>query len=85
MKLDRKEDIKVLYKVCVSRANWKNKMADLANPSERRHIVLRSTICGPFGLLFNVIDLTTHRRKDIFLRPYIRHRCLNRDIFMANV
>ena len=30
-KLDRKQDLKVLYQVCVFRANWKNKMAALAS------------------------------------------------------
>ena len=29
-----------------------NRMAALANPSKRWHIVLRCTICGPLGLLF---------------------------------
>ena len=32
--------------------DWKNKMAALANPSKRGHIVLRCTICGLLGLLF---------------------------------
>ena len=31
MKLDRKQDLKVLYQVCVFRADWKNKMATLAS------------------------------------------------------
>ena len=30
-KLDRKQDLNVLYKVCVFRADWKNKMAALAS------------------------------------------------------
>ena len=30
-KLDRKQDLKVLYQVCVFRADWKNKMAALAS------------------------------------------------------
>ena len=47
-KLDRKQDLNVLYQVCVFRADRKNKMA---NPSKRWHIVLRCTICGPLGLL----------------------------------
>ena len=51
-KLDRKKDLNVLYQVCVFWADWKNKMAALANPSKRWHIVLRCTICGPLGLLF---------------------------------
>ena len=41
-KLDRKQDLNVLYQVCVF----------LANPLKRWHIVLRCTICGPLGLLF---------------------------------
>ena len=32
-------------------SSWKNKMAALANPSERWHIGLWCTICGPLGLL----------------------------------
>ena len=51
-KLDRMQDPNVLYQVCVFRADWKNKMAALANPPKRWHIVLRCTICGPLGLLF---------------------------------
>ena len=51
-KLDRKQDHNVLYQVCVFWADRKNKMASLANPSKRWHIVLRCTICGPLGLLF---------------------------------
>ena len=50
-KIDRKQDLNVLYQVCVFRANQKNKMAALANPPKRWHIVLRCTICGPLGLL----------------------------------
>ena len=53
-KLDRKKDLNVLYQVCVFWADRKNKMAALANPSKRWHIVLRCTICGPLGLLFQV-------------------------------
>ena len=100
-KLDRKQDLNVLYEVCVFRADRKNKMATLASdwlrhfrllhwnrwttcnetwqeersqrplprlcfwadrnkmaalakPSKRWHIVLRCTICGPLGLLFLV-------------------------------
>ena len=55
-KLDRKQDLNVLYQVCVFRANRKNKMAALANPLKRWHIVLRCTICGPLGLLFPLND-----------------------------
>ena len=50
-KLDRKQDLNVLYQVCVFRADWKNKMPPWPNPSKRWHIVLRCTICGPLGLL----------------------------------
>ena len=58
MKLDRKQDLNVFYQVCVFRANRKNKMAVLANPSKRWHIVLRCTICGPLGLLLSIYTLT---------------------------
>ena len=50
-KLDRKQDLNVLYQVCVFRADRKNKMAALAKPPKRWHIVLRCTMCGPLGLL----------------------------------
>ena len=53
-KLDRKQDLSVLYRVCVFWADWKNKMAALADFSKRWHIVLRCMICGPLGLLFLV-------------------------------
>ena len=51
-KLDRKQDLNVLYQVCVFRADRKTKICALANSSKRWHIVLRCTICGPLGLLF---------------------------------
>ena len=79
-KLDRKQDLNVLYQVCVFRANWKNKMAALANPPKRWHIVLRCTICGPLGLLFAVRDscvvyLTEIIRgsENIFVSLYIEY------------
>ena len=108
-KLDRKQDLNVLYQVCVFRAHWKNKMAalasdwlrhfrlllwnrwteiqrnltgskismsstkfvffgpiekkmaTLANPPKRWHIVLRCTICGPLGLLLSqFLNLEIH-------------------------
>ena len=53
-KLDRKQDLNVLYQVCVFQADQKTKMAALADSSKRWHIVLRCTICGPLGLLFHI-------------------------------
>ena len=53
-KLDLKQDLNILYQVCVFQANHKNKMAALADTSKRCHIVLRCTICGPLGRLSNV-------------------------------
>ena len=50
-KLDKKKDLNVLYQVCVFWTDRKNRMAALANPSKMWHIVLRCTICGPFGPL----------------------------------
>ena len=58
-KLDRKQDLNLLYQVCVFRADRKNKMAVLANRPKRWHIVLRCTICGPLGLLFISILIMT--------------------------
>ena len=57
-KLDRKQDLNVLYlyQVCVIRSDKYTKMADLANPSRWLHIVLRWTLCGPLGLLFIVLQ-----------------------------
>ena len=52
MKLDRKQDLNILYQVCICRVDRKNKMAVLADFSKRLHIVLRCTICGPLGILF---------------------------------
>ena len=45
-KVDRKQDLNVLYKVCVFRAEQKTKMWQ-----QMWHIVLRCMICGPLGLL----------------------------------
>ena len=51
----------VLYQVCVFRADQKNRMAALANPSKRWHIVLRCTICCPLGLLFITHTFILHQ------------------------
>ena len=53
-KLDRKQDLKVFYQVCVYRADQSTKMFALADSSKRWQIVLRCTICGPLGLLFGL-------------------------------
>ena len=39
-KLDRKQDLKALYQVCVFRADWKNKMAALASDWPRHFRIL---------------------------------------------
>ena len=51
-KLDRKQDLNVLYQVCVFSGRSVNKNSALADFSKRWHIVLRCTICGPLVLLF---------------------------------
>ena len=50
----RKQDLNVLYQVCIFQADQYTKMATLADTSKRWHIVLRCTICGPLGLLFKI-------------------------------
>ena len=50
-KLDRKQDLNILFWVCVFGADQWTKMSALADSSKRWHIVLRCTICGPLGLL----------------------------------
>ena len=52
MKLDRNQDLNVLYQVHVFWADQRTKMAAMADSLKRWHIVLRCTICGPLGLLF---------------------------------
>ena len=52
-KLDTKQDLNVLYQVCVFRAHRKNKIVVLADPSKKWHIVLRCTICCSLGPLFS--------------------------------
>ena len=42
----------------------KNKMAALADSSKRLHIVLRCTICGPFGILFILVMPPKGRGRD---------------------
>ena len=49
-KVDRKQDLNVLYKVCVFWADPKTKMWQ-----QMWHIVLRCMICGPLGLLFFIV------------------------------
>ena len=75
MKLDRKQDLNVLYQVCVFQADRKNKMAALANPSNRWHIVLRCTICGPLGLLF-IIHI--NRKGDVLWKCWLCQRYVHR-------
>ena len=49
-KLDRKQDLNVLYQVCVFWADQDDRPWPI--PQKRWHIVLRCTICDPLGLLF---------------------------------
>ena len=51
MKSYRKQDLNILCRVFVFRADEYTKMAVLADLSKRWHIVLRFTICGPLGLM----------------------------------
>ena len=69
-KLDRKQDHNVLYKVCVFRADQLTKMSALADFSKRWHIVLRCTICGPLGLLFNNLK-GYNRFEDIYFNKTV--------------
>ena len=50
-KLDRKQDLKVLYQVCVFRAEKWIKIATLANPSKKVAHCTQVHIMGPFGPL----------------------------------
>ena len=82
MKLDRKQDLNVLYQVCVFRADRKNKIAAQANPLKRWHIVLGCTICGPLGLLFFWLSPRTYhflfeKRLIIDLRYFWRNIALS--------
>ena len=53
-KLDRKQDLNILFRVCVFSGRSVNKNVCLGRFLHKRwHIVLRCTICGPLGLLFN--------------------------------
>ena len=67
MKLDRKQDPNVLYHDCVFRADQLTKMAVLADPSKRWHMVFRCTINGPLGLLFNSSLIVNNTRKKLNL------------------
>ena len=51
-KLDRKQNLNVLYQVCVFRVDHYTKTAALVVLTKRWHTVLRCTICCPLGLLF---------------------------------
>ena len=70
MKLDRKQGPNVLFQDCIFRANQETKMAVLANLSNRWHMVLRCTICGPLGLL-----LTFRKWWHVFYRFSFRWIC----------
>ena len=50
-KLDRKQDLKVLYQVCVFRAEKWIKIATLANPSKEVAHCTQVHVMGPFGPL----------------------------------
>ena len=50
-KLDRKQDLIVLYQVCVFQADRKNKMAALANPSKKGAHCTQVLDMWPFGPL----------------------------------
>ena len=51
VKLDRKEDLNVLYQVCVFRAEKWIKIATLANPSKKVAHCTQVHVMGPFGSL----------------------------------
>ena len=51
MKLDRKQDLNVLYQVCVLRAEKWIKIATLANPSKKVAHCTQVHVMGPFGPL----------------------------------
>ena len=59
-KLDRKQDLNVLYQVCVFRADQKTKMWH-----QMWHIVLRCTICAPLGLLLWFKSYLTDRVQSV--------------------
>ena len=65
MKLDRKQDLNVLYQVYAFRVDKYTTLAALANPSKMLHFVLRCTLCGPLGLLFRVMADFNPRRQYI--------------------
>ena len=50
-KLDRKQDLNVLYQVCVFRAEKWIKIATLANPSKKVAHCTQVHVMGPFGPL----------------------------------
>ena len=58
-KLDRKQDLNVLYQVCVFRADRKNKMAALANPPKKVAHCTQVHDMWPFGPLVLSIDWTS--------------------------
>ena len=64
-KLDRKQDLNILYQVCVFRADPKTKMWQ-----QMWHIVLGCTICGPLG------PLSLDTRSDCACASLAQSRCL---------
>ena len=67
-KLDRKQDLNVLYQVCVFRVDQKYKTVSVADSSKRWHIVLRYIICGPLGLLFHLFICLWHKNPNPLTR-----------------
>ena len=61
-KLDRKKDLNVLFQVCVFGPIGKTRWPPWPIGSKMWHIVLRCTICGPLGLLFDPVDLIKNDR-----------------------
>ena len=54
-KLDRKQDLNFLYQVCIFLCRSVNKNGRPGWFLKRLHIVLMCTICGPLGLLLDIL------------------------------
>ena len=68
-KLDRKQDLNVLYQVCVFRADWKNKMAALASDWLRHFRLLLWNRWTEFNENLTGSKISTSSTKFVFFGP----------------
>ena len=76
MKLDGKQDLNVLYQVCVFLAEQKTKISALANSSTKVAYFTHVHDMWPFGILVKVINLKVMGKCRVHVEYFTKKLCL---------